>query len=66
MTVLEALANRPERVPPPERRQFNWVAAHRHNAYIHYAWNENPRRKRRFLPSIYPGKNAGERYVGTS
>ena len=40
MTVLEALANRPERVPAPERRQFNWVAAHRHNAYLHYAWNE--------------------------
>ena len=40
MTVLEALANRPERVPPPERRQFNWVAAHHHNAYLHYAWNE--------------------------
>ena len=39
MTVLEALANRPERVPAPERRQFNWVAAHRHNAYLH-AWNE--------------------------
>ena len=40
MTVLEALANRHERVLPPERRQFNWVAAHRHNAYLHYAWNE--------------------------
>ena len=40
MTVLEALANRPERFPAPERGQFNWVAAHRHNAYLHYAWSE--------------------------
>ena len=40
MTDLEDSAKRPERVPPPERRQFNWVAAHRHNAYLHYAWNE--------------------------
>ena len=40
MIVLEDLANRPEKVPPPERRQFNRVAAHRHNACLQYAWNE--------------------------
>ena len=40
MTVLVDLANKPERVPPLERRQFNWVAAHCHNTYLPYAWNE--------------------------
>ena len=54
MTVLEALANRHERVLPPERRQFNWVAAHRHNAYLHYVWNERipPEREAFFLQFI--------------
>ena len=55
MTVLEDLANKAERALPPEKRQFNCVAVHRHNTYLHYKWNKTiPTERDAFFSLISP------------